>query len=319
MKQALAFVVAVALVGGAWFVRTEFIAPTDDPGGTDPAEDVAEQPVTGLAVACDAVLGTACPAGSARLGSQALVDAFSTPDVAHDVLVAPTVVVEMIEESGRSTATLADDRRVVATSPIVLVVASGRETDVMDCGPTWTCASSLVTTGDLRPAFADPSTDTEGIAGVAALAGGYFAEAGAPFNLTGFSTGGFIGWLDAVQRESTVSPSGVENIIRFAGSQNDSAVVTEAEALDVTGRAAQNVPVILYPEPVASLAVVAVAVGDADPDDARDVGEQVGAQLRDAGWRGPDGASADGGPAVGEDDGLPSGGVLVALRQRWEQ
>ena len=80
-----------------------------------------------------------------------------------------------------------------------------------------------------------------------------------------------------------------------------------------------HVRVILYPEPVASLAVVAVAVGDADPDDARDVGEQVGAQLRDAGWRGPDGASADGGPAVGEDDGLPSGGVLVALRQRWEQ
>ncbi|AXV08726.1 hypothetical protein DVS28_a4058 [Euzebya pacifica] len=319
MKQVLAVLAAVALIGGAWFVRTEFIAPTDDTGGATQVDDVAEEPATGLDVVCDELLGDACPAGSVRRDSADLVEAFSIPEVPHDVLVAPAIVVQMIEESGRSSATLSEERPTVATTPIVLVVAAGRDADVTACGTTWTCASTLVTAGDLRPAFADPSTDTAGITGLAALAGGYFNDAGAPFNLTGFSTGGFIGWLDAVQRESTISPSGVENIIRFAGSQNDSAVVTEAEALDVTARAAQNVPVILYPEPIGSLSVVAVAVGDTDHGDAADVGEQVGAQLRDAGWRGPDGASSEGGPALGGDDGLPSGGVLIALRQRWGQ
>ena len=319
MKQVLAVLAAVALIGGAWFVRTEFIAPTDDAGGSTQVDDVAEQPVTGLDVVCDELLGNACPSGSVRRDSADLVEAFSIPEVPHDVLVAPAIVVQMIEESGRSSATLSEERPTVATTPIVLVVAAGRDAEVTACGTTWTCASTLVTAGDLRPAFADPADETAGITGLAALAGGYFSEAGDSFSRGGFDTGGFVGWLDAVQRESTQTSSAVGNLVLFGGAQNDSAIVTEAEALDATARAAQNVPVILYPEPIASLSVVAVAVGDTDPGDAADVGEQVGAQLRDAGWRGPDGASSEGGPALGDDDGLPSGGVLIALRQRWGQ
>ena len=160
MKQVLAVLAAVALIGGAWFVRTEFIAPTDDTGGTTQVDDVAEEPATGLDVVCDELLGDACPAGSTRRDSADLVEAFSIPEVPHDVLVAPAIVVQMIEESGRSSATLSEERPTVATTPIVLVVAAGRDAEVTACGTTWTCASTLVTAGDLRPAFADPADET---------------------------------------------------------------------------------------------------------------------------------------------------------------
>lgn len=322
MKQVLAAIVAVALVGGAWWVRTEVIAPAEDSPVVVDGGQGGDSPAAQGPVLCDEVLGEACPAGATVLDSVGIVDALADRASDAAVVLAPSLVVEMVEQSGRSAVTLDSDRVVVATTPLVVAVAAGRADDVC---PTWTCVQQRVATGGLRPGLADPSSDTVGVAALAALAGGWFSDTGGQFNLNGFSTGEFIAWLAAVRGEAIVSSSPVQDIIRFTGSRNDSAVVTEADAIQVLQRAASAPPVLTHPEPLAVLTVVAVGI-DGNSDLAGDVAVAARQPLLDAGWRGPDGATPDSehtpdAPALPADpvadDGLPSGGVTIALQQRW--
>ncbi|WP_370326963.1 hypothetical protein [Euzebya sp.] len=320
VKTILALVLAVGLVGGALYVRSEFIesdepvaAPSTGPTaatGSGGGEGDAE-----LAVACDEVLGQACPAGSDALDLAELLDAFTTAPVTYDALVAPLAVVEMIEQSQRSRATFGEDRDVLATSPLVLVTAVARDELVADaCGAeiTWACAAELLRTGDLRGGFASFDGSTEALTGLGALAGGLFG--GSAYSLADLQGTAYVSWVDGVLGQSVRTGDPVSQLILTGGAQNDTAVALEATALPAVRGSTRDNANLAWPTPVAHLPVVAVGVDGADVGD---LGERTAQALLDAGWRGPDGAPvADGPPAPPDDDGLPSGGTLFALRER---
>jgi hypothetical protein len=81
---------------------------------------------------------------------------------------------------------------------------------------------------------------------------------------------------------------------------------------------------LLYPEPMATVDVVAVAVTDGDDGAAGELvelleGADGAAALAAAGWRvegGSPAAGIDPGVVLPPDDGLPGAGVLAALRDR---
>lgn len=308
MKQVLAVLAAVVLIGGAYYVRTEFIESDEDPASQQEAD---QGPSGDSSVVCDALLERVCPSGAVVRDGAALVEDFAAPDVAHDVVVAPLTMVEMVQGSGRSRVTF-DQPQVLGASPIVLVAPIGRADDVEGCD--WACLQQLVADEDIRPGWSDPSVTSDGIAALAALAGGFFETNDLPFNRNSFS-GAFLGWIDAVQQAARTSASPVDDIVRFNSAMNDTALVTEADAADALGRAGADRLVLSYPEPLAVLTAVVVGVEGTDPGE---VADQVGEALRAEGWRDPGGDPlAEDAPALPDDDGLPDGGVLVALRDFW--
>lgn len=314
IKSVLAAVVAIALVVGAVYVRSTFIEGSG-PGGEPPGEP--DVPVdTDLVVACDEILGPSCPTGSSRMDLDELLVAFESASPDFDVLVAPSVVVEFIEQSQRSDTTFVGARTVVAVTPLVMAVATARDEVVAEgCSEqvSWDCAADLITGRLVEPALADPQRDSAALLGYAALTGGFVDSTQYSRNDLGGST--FIGWLDAVESQVGLASAPVQQLIQFGGARNDAAVTTEAVGLETVRRAAQNVPDLFWPTPLASLQVVAVGVGDTDEAAVQDLGNAVGQALQGEGWRGPDGQPVSEGPAADlADDGLPSGGTLFALR-----
>ncbi|MGI9017196.1 MAG: hypothetical protein ACR2HR_08860 [Euzebya sp.] len=317
VKTVLAVAVTIGLIVGALYVRSTFIE--GDGGGviTD-----GSTPASGgggdLRVACDAMVGTACPEGAAQLDLDGLLAAFGAATVEFDMIVAPSVVVEFIEQSQTSRARFDPTRDVVATTPLVLAVAVSRDEVMADtCADrvTWSCLAGLVQGGQLQPSFGAPQSSSEGLLAVAALTGGFFDDPRFSTNVLGGS--GFLGWVDALNDQSQFSPTPVQRLIQFNGAQNDSAVAIEAVGYRNVERAAQNRPELFWPTPLAYVQVVAVAVGGADVGDVQALGREVGEALAEAGWRGPDGGPVTDGPPLDlQDDGLPSGGTLFALRER---
>lgn len=313
MKQVLAVIAAIALIGGAYYARTEIIAPSGDTPTA--SEGPAEAPAG--TVACDAVLGNACPAGSDRLDAAALLDAFAGTAAPYEVVIAPSVTLDMITGSARSQVDFDADAEVLATTVMVVVTATPQVRATVDdpCGadPTWTCVAGLVADGTLRTGLADPKTTSDGIVGLTSLAAGFLDGAGERFSLTGFGSAAFLGWTNEARQN--LSETGVASILQFNGARNNAAVVTEAEALDVISRAAAADRLSLrYPAPHTVVRVVATGVNGAGVGRAAG---GVGDALVEAGWRGPDGTAPDGAPALPADDGLPDGGAMYALRERW--
>lgn len=319
MRTALAVVVAVALVVGALYVRTTVISPDEE--GPQPVADGTDRPLVPqdgeVRVACDATLGAACPSGSDVMRLDELLGAFQTQPVVHDILVAPTRVVELIEQSRTSRVTFGDDRAVVATTPLVLATAASLDEVVADACPTvtWSCVADLVDRGALTPAVTDPTRTASGLLAFAAMTGGFLDDPAFSTNVLGGSA--FFGWLDAVAAQVPVVSDPLNDLILFNGARNTGAVVIEAVAVDAVGRAATNAPDLSWPTPLAWVGATAVAVGGVDPAAVEEVGRAVGESLLAAGWRGPDGAAVvDGSPPLDPAaDALPNGGVLFSLRE----
>ncbi len=319
MRSALAALVAVALVTGAVYLRTTVIAPEGPGDATDDGSVVVVQPDEDVTVLCDSLLGDACPAGSTMVDLAGLLSALQGEE-RPDVLVAPSAVVDLVEQSRTSRAALGADRIAVATTALVATVAVSRDEVVGQACPTavtWSCLADLLREGSLAPGVTDPVGTTEGIAAFAALTGGFLGSDSYSSNALGGAD--FFGWLDAVQSGIRTASDPLNDLILFGGARNDAAVLVEARALDVLGRAATNVPDLFWPTPLASLSVVAVGIDGTDQGVVDEVGQAVGRALQDAGWRGPDGAAPSPEAPVLDPaaDGLPNGGVLFALRDRW--
>lgn len=318
VRSVLAAVMAIALIVGALVIRTRFIeadAPT--PVAIEGTE--AERPPDAeLRVACDALLGKACPEGSSRLDLTELLSAFEEQPAGYDALIAPSVVVDLIEQSRTSRARFDPQRAVLATTPLVVAVSVSRDELVASaCGQavTWSCAADLVQEASLTPATADPQDDTEGLAAMAAMTGGFLKTPA--YNTNALGGGGFLDWVDVLTDQTEISSTPVQQLIQFGGARNDSAVTTEATGLTQVRRAAQNVPDLFWPTPLASLQIVAVAVDGADQSAVDEIGQRAAELLSEQGWRGPDGQPTTEGPPLDlDDDGLPSGGTLFTLRDR---
>lgn len=316
IRSVLAAVVAVGLIVGAVYVRGAFL----EDGGADPVADGSEAPDGDgeLAVACDAALGDGCPEGADRRSLAELLTAFQVQPVVYDVLVAPTRVIELIEESRLSRAVLGQDRRPLAITPLVLATATRVQAEIDATCPmmTWSCAAGLLQDEVLTPAITDPTRTSTGLLAVGALTGGFLDDPG--YSTNQLSGAGFFGWLDAVDQQVAVAGDPLNDLILFAGARNTAAVIVEAVAVDVAARTATNAPVLHWPTPVASLAVAAVSVDGTDGDRVAEVAEAASTALRAQGWRGPDGTPVpDGAPPLDPTaDALPGGGTLFSLREQ---
>lgn len=329
MKSALALIVAMVLIGGAVYVRTNFL-------GSAPAEGTptegASTPTTGgqddgqLRVVCDDLLGDACPDGSDRLDLSQMLDAFAQP-VEYDALVAPSSVVELIEQSQQSRARFGETREVLAITPLVAAVITALDERIADaCEPevTWMCLSGLIQEEELTPVTVDSRQTTQGLMAIGALTGGFFQNPS--YSSNSFLATGFLDWLDSVERQFSTNTDPAAQIIRVAAA-NNTAVGTEQAVLATVGRSNQGRPDVYWPTPLASLQVVAVAVNGGDQGQVDEVGADVAEALVANGWRGPDGQAVQGTPLPGDiqpppvapgEDGLPSGGTLFSLRDRLE-
>lgn len=323
MKTALAVVAAVALVAGALFVRSDLLDGRslldggDVAGGSEaPAEGGDEGDVR---VACDAALGDGCPEGADRVALDDLLAAFQGQEAAYEVVVAPSVVIEYIEQSQTSRVRFGEDREVIARTPVLIASLGDGAAGLDACGTqlTWTCVTDLLATGDLRPGFADPDQDSEGLVALAALTGGTLNTTS--FSLQTLSTESFLTLVDDLGAANPVgSDPPLLRLIGRGGAANNAAVALEAPTVQTLAGSQRTPPNLHWPTPLASVAVVAVGVEGVNDGDVAAVAEAATQSLQAAGWRGPDGAPVSEGPPLDDDDGLPSGGVLFALQQRWD-
>lgn len=329
MKTVLAVIAAVALIAGALFVRSDVLdgrgllegqvrgAGTGSEGPDDDDEaDVAGAPV---AVACDASLGEGCPEGSQRLDLDDLLAAFAEDDEAHDVVIAPAVVIELIEQSQTSRVAFSAQRDPVARTALVVAALGTAAEGMAACGaePTWGCAGDLLAAGELRPGFADPDSDSGGLVALAALTGGALGRTS--YARQDLSGPVFLSLVDDLEAASPVgSDPPLLRLIGRNGAANNAALVFEAPTLATLAASQRTPPTLLWPTPLTAIDVVVVGTGDTDPAEVDAVRDAAAAALLDAGWRGPDGAPAgDGPPLPADDDGLPGGGVLFALQELW--
>ena len=291
MKRLLAVVAALALVGGALYVR----ANREDEGGTNGAGDAPG--VTRLV--CATEVGAACRGLS---GAEVTVeDAAVTFDrlateaePALDAWLVFDPWPAMVDEA-RARVTLdplfTDRTTVLARSPLAAVGPD----DLGPCG--WRCLGDRSNAGDLRLGMPDP-TGGLGLLVVGAASAGYFGRANIATN--DFDQP-FEDWLSALVAGIRIDASPVERLLQ-ARAFFDVALSTEQDAkprLDTAAPDRKAGLALLYPEPVASVDVVLAGAADG-------LGPTLSGSLTTAGWSAPDPAPT----------GLPNAGVLLALRER---
>lgn len=331
MKRVLALVAAVAMVAGAYVVRGGGTGGDDGTavaGGGGSADVLRLHCATELAEAC-----TLLAASDDRIeveerapgrSADALVQGEELP---ADVWLVPRPWVEIVRQLGAD-GVLGPPTDVLARSPLVL---GAFDRTVPDCGGEpvrWRCIGDAA--GALRPGI-QGLDDTEGLFTVAQAGTSFFgAEDYASNDFETPPEGGgppFADWaaelLRAVPRSSFATP--LATMLRTDTATYDFAATIEAVAVGaVDGTRQEGSLRVIYPSPMATVDVVAVAVADGDERASDELLDLVGGEdgrdaLAQARWR-VDGAELapglDQSVNLGPEDGLPEPGVLAALRDR---
>lgn len=344
MSRVLAFLAAVALVAGAVVARGYLTGERTVPDGPELPGTSAEP----LVLACPRLVAEACRSADLDDGVTVRVEAAGTtatswaegPQSGPDAWLVPEPWPGAADTlAGRQADEAAPVVAGLASSPLVIAVWEDRaDALVSACGGslTWRCVGEQAGTpwselgatgvpGTVRPAHGDPRTD--------ALGGVVLAQAAASFlqnpdaGSQQLQTPEFRSWFGDLER---AVPSSV-----LQSSDLITDLRTQRKALaDVAGLPAALVPegtdlrVVQPAEP--ALAELVLAFAPRHSDAAAELGERLraplGAALAEAGWdtaetaAGTDDAGADdAGSAAAADDGLPSGGFLVALQEAFEE
>jgi hypothetical protein len=333
----LALLAAVAMVVGAVVVR----------GAMD---DDEERTTTTLRLVCSTELAAVCDALAADGGSDVRATVEAAADTASRLnavgpgddsgldgwLVAgpwPAIVDEARQREAADP--LLDDGPVLARSPVVLAVRPDRA-DVLQrhCeGGTvgWKCLGQAagepwvsLTTGRpewglVKPGLPSVST-AAGLAVLAAATTGFF---GAPVaSSTDLDDGPYQDWLRQLLDAVPGRPSSALQTLLQRPSAFDAVGALEAEAAPALARTATNPkPALLYPDPVATADVVLGTTGGRAAELLREVvAGPVGKRaLATTGWRvagEPLAPGIDPTRSLPDGSGLPSAGVLEALRRR---
>lgn len=233
---------------------------------------------------------------------------------------------------------------VLARSPLVLAAWEDRAVALdAACGRPldWPCLGEQAgrswaddlgqdgASGTVRPAHQAPGVGATGLLVLGQAVAGYSGTA--DLGAQALDQPAFAGWFADLQ---DAVPSGVPGtgslttaMLTRGRAAFDVAGVTEAEAVGLLGRAGggRELPVLRYPEPLATADTLLVAYAGSGGADRLE--QELGGPLRErlaaAGWRvdggAPDGAPGDAPTTLPEDDGLPGGGFLVALRNRYQE
>jgi hypothetical protein len=224
----------------------------------------------------------------------------------------------------------------IARSPLVIVVRRQREPALrMFCAGTirWKCVGDASPQpwgsiggvdewGRVRPWHANPQREAVGLLIVGQATAAYFA----PTEVTAFELeeDGYLAWLGSLERAVQRTDGSVATMLT-APAEVDIVGTTEADAgPQIATAATPEKPVVLYPRPVATADVVLAPVaGTRVTGTLRNLVEGAGARaLAETGWR-VEGeapvAGIDSAVDLPPTDGLPTPGVLEALRTRLEE
>jgi hypothetical protein len=342
VRRVLALVAAAGMVVGSLALRARL----------DRGE---EERSTTLRLTCSAELETPCRtiadrAGAGRValtvepaGTTADRLAGATGELGLDGWLVPEPWPGIVDGRRRARAMptlFAENRRAVARSPLVLVVWKERAAALASrcSGPvTWKCLGDAATAGpwtasggrpewgSLKPGHAEPASDGVGLLVLGQAVAGWFGRTDvSTFDLDDDS---FARWFSALERSVPYSAASPLPLMLAAGpAVYDAAGTTESEAGPLLAQSARRGAVdVLYPAPMATADVVLATTGsESVTSSLRRVatGDDGRRALADGGWRVPGTPNAPGvtdSPALPATTGLPSGGLLDALRARWRE
>lgn len=335
----LAFVAAIAMVVGAVAVRARL-------------DDNEERASTVLRLVCATELAAACEAVAADEAAGRVAVTVEAADVTAERLSSgpegsaavqeidgwlvtapwPAIVAEARERAGLEPL-LSAERPVLARSPVVLAVWPERGAVLVrhckvpavgwrclgdTAGRRWEEIRGQSTWGAVKPGLPEVSTAT-GLAVVGAATVGYFGRADvARIDL---DDDGYRDWLTRLERSvPSRSASPLEDMLLTGRAAFDAVGAVEAEAGPLLARSARaEKPQLIYPSPVATADVVLGTGRGRRADLLREVvAGGIGAKaLASSGWRvdgQPRARGVPAAPALPSNSGLPSPGVLEALR-----
>lgn len=310
-SRLLAVVAAIAMIGGAFVYR--YGVPGGGDGGSDGTGSGNGGGVDAGAVICAAELGPdVCEAVGddvtfepAATTADRLVSAGSAAEAGIAVWIVPGPWSQMVDAArGTTRPALFAKPEVIASSPLVAVTKKAQPIATCAGAVTWRCLGDAAQDPAFRLA-ADPDTNTVGLLVRAAALGGFLGSADYASNDLD-EVPDASNWLGNLDRSLDRAGSfGAGTVARFvaAPAVAQGYVTTAAAAGLATSRPEL---VVSAPTPAAVVGVIiarpvrATGKGDVDVDGLRKA-------LVAAGWKAE--------PPPG-DDGLPSPGVLVALRGR---
>ena len=302
VARVLAVVGALGMVFGAYVYRYGMPGGDGDggPDGGGRARAGALVCATELGPVCDALPGAEVEPATKTF--ERLVEARSAADAGVADWVAPGPWAEMVDAARGSKPPLFEPSEAVARSPLVVVTRDAQPIAACAGGVTWRCLGDAAQDPASRLA-ADSDATASGLLARAATLGGFLGT-------TDYATNDLdevpdaSSWIDNVDRVLDRAGSfGAGSLDRFLTTPGSAqGFITVAAS---TAAAAQREDIaIVAPTPAAAVQVMRARTrGGRDLVDEDDLDEA----LRQSGW--------DVQPAAG-DDGLPSPGVLVALRGR---
>lgn len=356
MRRLVALVAAVAMVAGAFALRSALDGGDDDGDGSGGGGTSAE----GARVVCVTELGPVCEAVAERDGLEVEVAPYretldllaSAPeggDVGFDAWVAPAPLTGMVadDRARRGLPEVLDDPgEPVARSPLVIVAWDDRVealADTCEGTPGWSCLGEVADApwaevggeaawGRVKPGHDDPGTSAVGLL-VAAQAAGERLDR-ADFASNDFVEPGFRDWFTQLERTVAAldQPSGGGPLTRMIGlgpAAYDAVGTTEAEAVPQVARSARygDRLRVLHPEVATTVDVVVAPVAGRDAGQAaadRFRTDDAAEAFAGAGWRvpgrpDPELVAAGDPPALPDDDGTTAPGALTALLALWEE
>ena len=340
MRRVLAVVAAAAMIAGSLAIRSAL-----DRDRSEAAQVLRLACASELEAVCrrvaeddDRVALTVEPAGAT---ADRLASADADPGL--DGWLAPAPWPDIVDGRRRSRALpplFAGERPTLARSALVLVAWRDRAAALGPrCPPPggfgwrclgeaagiaggWAAVGGRPEWGPVKPGHASPDTDGIGLLVLGQAVVSWFGRA--DLSTADLDDEAFARWFAGLERAvpATAAASPLQNMLVVGPAAFDAVGTTEAEATPLVSRSARRDALnLLYPSPMATADVVLATVerSPAATSLRRVVqGNEARAAFETAGWRVGTGARPDA-PALPPTSGLPSPGLLDALRDRWRE
>ena len=306
MRRLLAIVVAVGLIGGAYAYRTRGDGPADEQGLQRQTLICA----TELADVCsdlgDTISGLTIRVEPAWVTFDRLLDpGRGEVDLWLTAGPWPQMLNERLERTQQRP--LFEDPFAVASAPLSVVIYND-DLGRLPCPsqPTWDCIGTAAAAGDIRLGAPDPDREGAGMLVIAAATG---AHVGDPEFASNDLTGEHEARVTALgRRVDEHAATDLATMLSAPALLDAYADVLPPSNAIVSTAAARDRVTIAVPTPVATAVVFFAGVGD-EGNRAADVFQGLVANaLEEFGWNAQP-------PPDAEGDGLPSPGVLEALRE----
>jgi hypothetical protein len=326
-RRLLALAAAAAMIVGALLIRDQ----------RDKSGSSANRPrvtcATEIGAACDAINATADVTIESPSSTAARLARLDQPDLDAWVTAGPwpQIVDEARARAGRSRLFSRYDSP-IARSPIVAAVFPDRQKVLAaKCTPeSWKCIGDVAKAqtwkaiggderwGPVKIGIDSPADTGYGLSALGAATASYFNRP--DVSSTDLDDDGFRDWLAGLAHAVIRPTPSLAQMVAAGPAVLDAGTTVEADANRVIGTSARDPkPVVVYLAPVTTVDVtLGITAGDAGGR-AADIVRRAGVTaLASAGWRAGTQTGPAGAPPLPPANGLPSVGVLDALRQRWQ-